>query len=250
LKILSLDIETAPHSAFVWGLFKQNIAINQIQETGRVMCFAARWQGEREIQFFGEKKHGHKETILAAHKLLDEADAVLTYNGKGFDVPTLNKEFLKYGIRPPSPAHHIDLYLVVKSRFRFASNKLDHICEELGIGRKVRHEGQELWTKCMEGDKKAWKNMEKYNRHDVVLLEGLYKQILPWIDQHPNRGLYLKAEKPTCTNCGSHNLQRRGLQTTRTQKYARFQCQDCGTWTRERFKAGAKNENVLTQIGG
>jgi DNA polymerase elongation subunit (family B) len=249
VKILALDIETAPHQVHVWGLFKQTVAINQIQETGRVMCFAARWMGERAIHFYGEKTHGHKETIKAAHELLNEADSVLTYNGRSFDVPTLNKEFLKYDINPPVPFHHVDLYQVVKSRFRFASNKLDHICQELGIGKKVRHEGHDLWVQCMKGDEKAWKRMERYNRKDVLLLEKLYARVLPWIETHPNWGLYLKAERPTCPTCGSTKLQARGSQTSRTQKYTRYHCQVCGTWSRSRFRE-AKNENVLVQIGG
>ena len=36
MKILGLDIETAPNTAHVWSLWKQNIAINQIVNTGRV----------------------------------------------------------------------------------------------------------------------------------------------------------------------------------------------------------------------
>jgi DNA polymerase elongation subunit (family B) len=250
VKILAFDAETAPHTVHVWSLWKQTVSLNQIQETGRVMCFAARWLGEKQVHFHSEHKDGHKKTILAAHKLFDEADAFLTYNGKSFDIPTLNKEFIKYNIGPPSPAHHIDLYPVVKQKFRFASNKLDHICEELGLGNKVRHEGHELWTKCMAGDELAWKKMERYNRHDVVLLERLYQRTLPWIEQHPNLGLYQLSTKPTCTNCGSTKLQSRGVQTSRTQQYVRYHCQSCGTWSRARFKNGAKNENVLTQIGG
>lgn len=250
MRILSLDVETAPHVVHCWSLWKQTISLNQIMETGRVMCFAARWLGEKEMKFYSEWDHGHKKTIVAAHKMFDEADAFLTYNGKSFDIPTLNKEFIKYGLNPPSPAHHIDLYPVVKQKFRFASNKLDHIANELGIGKKVRHEGHELWVKCMNGDDAAQKRMEKYNRHDVVLLEGLYKRTLPWIEQHPNKGLYQLTNKPACPNCGSTKLQSRGVQTTRTQQYVRYHCQGCGTWSRARFQNGARNKNVLTQIGG
>ena len=101
MRILGLDIETAPNTAHVWSLWKQNIAINQIVNTGRVMCFAAKWVGEPEITFFSEKIHGHKRTIKAAHKLVSEAEAVLSYNGEKFDLPTLNREFLKYDLKPP-----------------------------------------------------------------------------------------------------------------------------------------------------
>jgi DNA polymerase elongation subunit (family B) len=250
LKILSLDIETAPNTVHCWGLFKVNVGINQIMQTGRVMCFAAKWLGDKKVSFYSEHSSGHEKTIRAAHKLIDEADAVLTYNGRSFDLPTLNKEFIKYGMSPPAPYHNIDLLAVARARFRFTSNKLDHVCRELGLGTKTKHAGHELWVKCMEGDKAAWKKMEQYNRQDVALLEKLYYSMLPWIEQHPNKGLYQLSDKPTCTNCGSTKLQSRGVQTTRTQQYVRYHCQSCGTWSRARFANGARNKNVLTQIGG
>ena len=46
-KILFLDAETSPNSAFVWGLFKQNIGINQMIDSIRVMCWSAKWAGEK-----------------------------------------------------------------------------------------------------------------------------------------------------------------------------------------------------------
>jgi DNA polymerase elongation subunit (family B) len=245
VKILALDIETAPNSVHVWGLFNQNVGVSQIMQTGRVMCFAAKWLGQKGITFYSEHSQGHRETIDAAYSLISEADAVLTYNGRSFDLPTLNREFLKYGMTPPAPYHDIDLILTMRKRFRFASNKLDHICRELELGKKTKHAGHELWVNCMNGDEKAWRVMEKYNRHDVVLLERLYEKVRPWIDQHPNAGLFVSGL--ACTNCGGHHLQSRGLQATRTHKYQRYHCQDCGTWMRSRFTLTPKSE-VLTQI--
>jgi len=132
LKILAIDIETAPNTAHVWGLFKQNIGINQIQETGRVMCFAAKWLKEKKIHFWSEHYDDHESVIIMAHEYLDEADAVLSFNGQSFDMPILNREFLKYGLTPPSPYRHIDLLQVAKRRFRFVSNKMDHLAPTLG----------------------------------------------------------------------------------------------------------------------
>jgi DNA polymerase elongation subunit (family B)/DNA-directed RNA polymerase subunit RPC12/RpoP len=253
VRILGLDIETAPNSVHVWGLFNQNIGINQIQQTGRVMCWAAKWYGERQVEFRSEHEEGedaHRAMIERAHELLDQADAVLSYNGKRFDMPTLNREFLKYGMPPPSPYHHIDLLLVAKKQFRFVSNKMDNLARELGIKGKVRHSGHEMWTNCMAGDDKAWAMMERYNKQDVRMMEKLYEAMLPWIVTHPNHGMYSDESRPVCTNCGSHRLQARGHAMTRTQKYRRFQCTDCGTWTRERVNCldADKRRITLTQV--
>jgi DNA-directed RNA polymerase subunit RPC12/RpoP len=251
VKILGIDIETAPNTAHVWGLWGQNIGINQIQQTGRVMCWAAKWYGLKPVEFRSEhedKPDAHRLMIERAHELLDEADGVLTYNGKKFDIPTLNREFLAYGLAPPSPYHQIDLYQVAKRQFRFVSNKMDYLARELGIRGKVRHQGHELWTLCMAGDEKAWQVMERYNKQDVRMMEQLYDAMLPWISTHPNHGMYTDETRPVCTNCGSHKLQSRGLARTRTQQYRRFQCTDCGTWSRERFTNSTPEKRKSTLI--
>jgi predicted RNA-binding Zn-ribbon protein involved in translation (DUF1610 family) len=252
MKILVLDIETAPNTAHVWALFKQNIGINQLLDTGRVMCFSARWLGSKELIFHSEIKDGHAATINAAHALLAEADAVLSFNGERFDLPTLNREFLKYGLPPPAPYHSIDLYKVAKRRFRFVSNKMDHLAKELGLPCKIRHEGHEMWIKCMNGDLKAWKRMEAYNKRDVKVLEGIYGKMVGWIDTHPNKALYATKAitAPTCTNCGSLHVHSRGEQRNKAHAYIRYQCADCGVWMRSRYTSTAKNANILTQIGG
>jgi hypothetical protein len=151
-----------------------------------------------------------------------------------FDIPTLNKEFLVAGMKPPSPYKQVDLYLIARSTFKFASNKLDHIAQACSAsGRRAKHEGQDLWTSCMKGDAEAWTRMEAYNRQDVVLLEGLYQRLLPWIRHHPNHGLYDEPGLPVCPNCGSGHLQRRGYARTAVAKYARLQCMSCGAWARD-----------------
>lgn len=248
IKILEIDIETAPNTAHVWGLFNQNIGINQIQQTGRVMCWAAKWYGRKGVEFMSEYHDCPDSMIDRAHGLLDEADAVMSYNGKRFDMPTLNREFLKRGMTPPSPYHHIDLLEVMRSSFKFSSNKLDHVLQELGLGSKVKHEGHELWTKCMAGDPKAWAHMKKYNIGDVTKMEKLYELLRPWIKTHPNHAMWSEDERPVCTNCGSRHLQARGKQRTRTQLYTRYHCQSCGTWMRTRTTEAPLEKRRATLI--
>lgn len=234
MKILLLDIETKPHLVTAWGLFDQRIGINQILEAGSTLCFAAKWMGKREIIFESVYQTTERKMLKTMHDLLDEADAVVTYNGKRFDLPTLNKEFVLHGMKPPAPYKSIDLYQTVKRQFRWASNKLDYVSQSLGLGSKTQHKGMELWLGCMNNDPSSWSVMERYNRQDVRLLEKLYLRLLPWIKDHPNHALYDLKEKPACTNCGSENLQRRGYALTKVGRYARMQCKGCGHWMRSR----------------
>lgn len=252
MKILAIDIETAPHTAYVWRMWKENISTDQVIETGRVMCFVAQWIHSpfSEPEFVSEFHDDHETVVRRAWDLLDEADAVVHYNGTKFDMPMLNREFLKYGLRPPSPYTEIDLLKTIRKRFRFSRNSLDAVLRELGIGQKRRHEGFTMWVKCMQGDPEAWDEMRAYNLDDVTEMRKLYETVLPWITNHPNHALYKWTDRPTCTNCGGNHLQKRGYAFTKTQKYRRYQCQDCGTWTRERYTAvdPDKRRDITTQV--
>lgn len=218
----------------MWGLWKENIPISRLIESGYVLCWSAKWLGDEQIYFDSVHASGTTAMLYFIHDLLGEADAVVHYNGSSFDIPTLNKEFILHGFTPPAPYKQIDLLKVVRDRFRFPSNKLDYIAQALGVGKKQDHRGMELWLKCMADDAEAWKEMETYNKQDVVLLEGVYNKLVPWIKNHPNVALYSKAEGHTCPNCGSVHLQKRGFAYTHVGTYQRFQCVGCGTWSRTR----------------
>jgi uncharacterized protein YprB with RNaseH-like and TPR domain len=193
------------------------------------MCYSAKWHGEKDIYFDSVQKTKPKTMLKGIHELLNDADAVVHYNGTKFDIPTLNKEFLLHNLLPPSPYKQIDLLRVVRSNFRFPSNKLDYVAQRLNLGKKNAHEGHELWIKCMNGDKDAWKRMEEYNIQDVVLLEALYDNLLPWIKNHPNRNLF--SDAPGCPTCGESRLQKRGTAVSSSGVYQRYQCRACGTWS-------------------
>lgn len=250
-EIVFIDIETSPNLAHVWGLFKQNVGLSQLIDSSRTMCFAAKRRGSKEIMFVQENSpEDNSNVVEEAWQLLDEADIIVHYNGKKFDIPTLNKEFVTYGYPPPSPYKQVDLLSVSKKQFRFPSNKLDYVARALGLSGKVKHIGHELWVKCMAGDEKAWKEMAKYNKQDVRLLEQVYDQMLPWITNHPNLSLYTDLSSPVCPNCGGSHLIKRGVQHTQVSSYQRYNCADCGTWVRGRFSTNTKeqNRNILTQV--
>ena len=229
MKILFIDLETSPITAHTWGLWQQNISIKQIVESTQVICFGARWMDQKKVIFKSVHHDGKKAMLNELHALMDEADAIVGWNSKGFDHKHIRREFLEAGMKPPSPAKDIDLMLEVKRNFRFPSNKLDYVAQRLGVGAKVEHTGFDLWLGCMAGDEKSWKMMKKYQIQDVNLLLDLYDKLLPWI-KHPNKGI--DSETPACTNCGSDNIKRRGYEVLNTGKYQKFQCNGCGKWMR------------------
>lgn len=234
-------------TVFSWGLFNQNIGINQIAKSGEVLCWAAKWLGSKGIIYSGKDTDSTKNMLKKMHALLEEADAVITYNGDRYDLPTLNKEFIKAGLLPPAPYKKIDLLRVARSQFRFTSNKLDYVAQFLDIGSKVKHKGMELWLGCMNKDPASWKIMSKYNKQDVNLLEKVYDKMLPWIQRHPNYSVFTNTF--VCPNCGSNHVQKRGLYYSAAGTYQRYRCTKCGTWHKDNknlIRGTLKSQQVST----
>jgi hypothetical protein len=240
MRILLLDLETSPNLAYVWGLWQQNVSVNQMVSSTEVICFGARWYGQKKVQFSSIHHDGKEAMLKAIHELIDQADAVVGWNSASFDIKHLNREFVENGLLPPSPHKDIDLMRVAKQRFKFPSNKLDYVAQKLEVGAKVKHSGFELWVKCMAGDEAAWREMKKYQIQDVNLLVELYEKLLPWIKNHPNRAL-IDGRPEACVNCGGNSINARGMEVTGAGVYRKYQCQSCGKWMR-----GAKSEGTST----
>ncbi len=248
MRILLLDIETSPNKVYVWSLWNVNVALNQIVEPGYTLSWAAKWFDEDKVMY-SDIREGKASMLRKVYDLIEKADVVVHYNGNSFDIPTLNAEFVQQGWNPPAPFINIDLYNVVKKRFRFPSNKLSYVSDVLGIGEKVPHRGMELWKGCMEGVASDWKIMKQYNKQDVVLLERLYQILRPWVQNHPNHGVFTNAVEPTCPNCGSLHVQKRGFHYTKTMTYQRYSCNDCGAWSRARITEVPKEDRVGVLVG-
>lgn len=228
-KVLFIDIETRPHLGYVWSLWQQNVGINQLAEVGEVICYGAKWLGNKKVHFQSVHHDGKEAMLRGIHELIDEADFVVGWNSKSFDMKHLKREWLLMGLTPPSSWKDIDLMLTVRKEFKMASNKLDFVSQQLEVGAKVQHEGFQLWLDCMAGDESAWRKMKKYQIQDVLLLEPLYERLKPWIANHPNVNLYDNSDG--CPSCGSTNIERRGFDYTSVSKFQRYRC-ECGKWFR------------------
>ena len=233
-KIITLDVETFPMIGAFWQLWETNPI--WVDKPSIICCVSVKWYKGKQYTFalpdFKGYKVGHENPILLLRKLhafIDEADIVLGQNHKRFDMKVINTEFLKYGLKPPSPYKMIDTLVEAKKHFRFASNKLDSMGEDLEEGRKLDHEGIKLWKRCMAGDMKAWNLMKRYNAQDVRLTERIYDRFIPWIDNHP--AAKMKPKKwGECENCKSTHLQSRGYEWGKNIKYHRIICMSCGHW--------------------
>lgn len=236
-KTLFVDIETFPIVGKVWGIWQQNVIKTVRWST--ICAFDAKWYGEKQhitkaLPDYRGYKPGEvddEKIVRELWELLNEADIVVAHNGDEFDIKVMNARFIKHGLPPPAPFKTVDTKKAAKLKFRFGSNRLNDLADYLGLGRKEQTGGFDLWEECLAGNMKAWAHMKKYNKQDVNLLEAVYVRMLPWMDKHPNVGLWMGG-RDRCQNCGSLDIQYRGRAYAETRVYRRFQCNDCWKWNR------------------
>ena len=242
-KTLVFDIETSAITAQVWGLKDQNIGLNQIVEDWHLMSFAAKWLGDPPSKVMYMDQSGvkdirnDKKLLQAMWNLLDEADTVITQFGTGFDAPKLNSRFVMSGMKPPSPYQHLDTYRIAKRSFGFTSNKLEYLTDKLCTKyKKLSHKkfpGMSLWNECKNGNKAAWKEMKKYNIHDVLSTEELYTKLRAWAPETMPKPYEVASINRDCGICGAlGTVFGNGTRQIKTKRYQRLLCNRCGSYSK------------------
>lgn len=242
-RVLILDIETRPTLSYTWGLFNQNIGLNQIEDPGGTMGVGFKWLGDRRAQFVSDHVEGHEGMLETVYEAMSQASAIVHFNGDSFDLKHLNWEFEQAGLGKPKPYRSVDLLKVVRANFRPISKKLDHVSQALDLGAKVKHEGFDLWRACMNGDDKAWARMGRYCKQDVNLTEALYLRLLPWLPGTAHVGVMVGSER-SCPNCGGEDLTEAGSTFTALTEFALYRCDGCRTWVRTNFVKGRSTIRV------
>jgi DNA polymerase elongation subunit (family B) len=247
VRVLLVDIETAPILAYVWGLFDQTIGLNQVVSHTSILSWSAKWLGQKEIMYQdvrGQKNLRDDSKILKnLWNLLNEADVVIGQNSDKFDIPLINARFVANGFQPYAQFKKIDTYKIAKKNFRFDSNKLEYttklLCENNSKSSHKKYPGFLLWSECLKGNLDAFKEMEAYNKQDVVSLEEYYNKIKAW-DHTINWNVYHNEEITYCS-CGSTDFKKIDkFHTTKTGKYQLYVCKCCG-------KQSQGRENLLNK---
>jgi DNA polymerase elongation subunit (family B) len=236
-KILLLDIETSPIVGHVWKLFDQNVGLNQIEHDWAILSWSAKWLGKKKIYYQDVRNQKNKrddsKILKDIWRLMDEADIIVGQNSKQFDIKKLNARFIINGMKPPSSYRQHDTRLMARKIFGFTSNKLEYLADNLCVKyKKLKHSkfsGHALWTECLKGNQAAWREMEKYNKHDVLALEELYVKLRSW-DAPINYDVFRDDEQNLC-ECGHPSFVKWGFRFTNTGKFQRFKCRSCGRET-------------------
>lgn len=247
-KIGVIDLEVLPMEVYTYGLFDQNMGVNQIIEHASLASFSIMILGH-EIEYYevNWKRNPRDDRALTKrlHERMSACDIVLGQNSDAFDIRVANERFLTHDLGPSKPVHILDTLKMSRKHFKLPSHSLEYksmrFCKTKKLTQR-KFPGMLLQIECLKKNPEAWAEMQLYNKIDVQATAEFAKRIAPWYEKN------LNVMKPgalfCCTNilCGSTNIIRRGWKPLRSGVYKQYSCHDCGKW----FHEGGAANNALS----
>ena len=249
-EIKRVDLEKSHHEPNIlfWDIETTNLRAT----FGTILTIGWKWRGESAVHVRsildrpkgkGKGHRGHemlddRYVVEEFVKVFNTADVHVTWYGEGFDLRMLRSKLILYGLPPIAPISHIDLWKTARRKFNVHSNRLVVWQEFLGVEHEKTPLKFEEWMRAAQGDKEALKYIIEHNKNDVLVLEDVYERMRPWVEQAPSLAL-ITGDEGTCPACGSDHMSRQGHRVANTQVYQRYQCQDCGHWSRSRTSLGS-----------
>lgn len=242
-KILFLDIENVAYPENIFNTYgKYRTGAGFFPDKGYILVFGYKWLGDDEARSVIRSKKSFKidpesesklcvgddEILEEIHSIINQADIVVTYYGKGHDMPFINGRLLRKGLYLNPNIKHIDLYRTVKSAMRLSSHRLDNVAAFLGTDRKEKV-SYALWPRTWAGDYDALLDMAHYCRGDVTALEGPFNALLPFMKDLPTMNVRTKFNLTSCPKCSSTNTTKAGFWVAANKTHQAYRCKNCSS---------------------
>jgi uncharacterized protein YprB with RNaseH-like and TPR domain len=215
-------------------------ASNLVADFGRMLCFGYKWLGKKPQvvavtdfpkQFKNDPTDDRKVAEFAA-KTIAEADMLVSWYGKRYDVPFIDTRLLYHRMHPLPHIPHLDGWEIAKRKLKLRSNRLASVSTFLGVDEKTPIKGP-TWVRAAAGHAPSIRYIVEHCRQDTLVLEQVYERLKPFAAHlHPNRAL-LEGLHSGCPVCGSEHLQKRGTYVAKARMFQRIQCIDCGAWMKQ-----------------
>jgi predicted PolB exonuclease-like 3'-5' exonuclease len=261
IKRLFFDGENSYYTLMIraWQLknFQRYFDYRDIVKEREVICISYKWQGDDQVHTL-DWRNGEKRMLKEFVDIMGEADECVAHNGDRFDIPTFRTRCLHHGVLMYPNYRTFDTLKKARSKFMFASNKLDYLGKFMGIGGKEEHDGFQLWRDVVEGDQPSMNDIYKaakgfdtfegfirwheqnwgidvrldemirYCERDVVLLEDVFFVLSPFIDHNNNFAVLTGGKKWECPECTSKRVRMFRTYTTPMGVVRReMKCDDC-----------------------
>lgn len=126
MKTIEKDIKVDKYSSKIFNMYfgGKSFAVYDIESTGLspayckviisgMLFYPGHGDEAKVIQLFADQPDDEAEILRKTSELLSEVDFIVTYNGRHFDMPFVQKRSEKHHINFPHTIYDLDLYLVL-----------------------------------------------------------------------------------------------------------------------------------------
>lgn len=236
--IVTGDIETYPAEVLMYGTTWEPVVV-KIKRFQSILSFAfkigdgkTKYIGLNTIKGYKPGDLDDKKLMIEISKIVNEADYFCGQNSDDFDIKIIKERIIFHKLPPLRPnISTLDTKKLYKQVSRLPNNKLNTISQFNGIGEKTKHSGTDLFIDCGNGDMKAWKTNEIYNKNDVDITYADLKCVLPYVKLTTPQSVF--TENIQCSNplCLSHNLIKAKRRRVINGWKQQWQCKNCNRYT-------------------
>lgn len=237
-KILALDVEMSYNISYHYDQWGVNIPWSRIKQRQFMICAAWQWVGEKKrhaVSILDDPKRFKSDhtddyhVVKTLWDLMNQADAVLAYNGIGFDFKEILTAAAKHDLGPLHNFVPLDPFRIAKAKFRFkGGNSLANLCDFFGLPQKSKVEEKD-WIGATEGNVQSIKKIVKYNLDDLPPLLGIWEKIKPYVPSKLNMNLFVDpiTQPEVCAHCGGAELEQHRVRHFKiTGARYQYKCKD------------------------
>ena len=155
-------------------------------DRGIVICYCLRDLKTRKVysaKISGKdmlSQNKDKKVLRQFLKDLSGFDRVITFYGKGFDVPFLRTRALIRGLEFPfyGEITHDDIYFIARSKLRLSRNSQENVAKMITGRTEKTHFDFKVWEAARDGKVWAINKVYIHNLKDINDLERIYHKII------------------------------------------------------------------------
>lgn len=156
---------------------------------GRLLCACFKFFDEDKVRTIRAPRYKDEPKALAAVATLwNEADVIIHWNGKLFDVPFINarlmirRKELPKGVDPIlDPTKKVIDGRWISSKLRTRGNSLDGMAKDMQATHQKYDVAAENWIRAADGDKESFERIVKHCEEDVKITQEVITILKPYI---------------------------------------------------------------------
>jgi len=236
-------------------------ASNLKADCGFMFCFGYMWEDEGKVKLlkisdysnYNEDRTDDRRLVKDSIELINKADRIVSWYGKGFDIPFIRSKAFQHDLDPFRDQEHIDGWEISRSRLLSRNNRLETVSNNLPISLDLEHPEAakthihpKHWMRAAAGHQDSLDYIYDHCEKDIMVLKNVMDHISKYAKNLPHS--YLSEQKSEneilCPNCGNDKLSFRGIRNTTSTQRVSMACTECRHWFEIPYSLAKKHQLV------